>query len=85
MALGSLAIGFPLPDGTWSIESGPFVAGEKISVTFASKNGAKVYGKTIATVKDRTFPSDKGIGGKGGCFAAIFDPIGWPAKVEKKA
>lgn len=86
MALGSLAIGFPLPNGSWSIEGcEPFAAGEKIEVTFASKNGAKVYGKTIATVKDRTFDSAQGIGGKAGCFAAIFDPIGWPAKDEKKA
>ena len=68
MKLGCLAIGFPLPGGGWSTGEKPFAIGDTITIIFASKGGAKVYGQAVAVVG-----TSQSSGGE--CYVARFTPI----------
>lgn len=54
LKLGKVAVGFPLPDGwsiPWSIEGGPFILGEEITLHFESRKGNKRYWSCTATIE----------------------------------
>lgn len=69
IALGRLAVGYPLPSGEWSVPGAePFTHGELVRVRIMSKKGGKVHAVVEAVVLDCR-EGDKG------CFVAHFIPM----------